>query len=121
MRKKFLRWPVVGALAAALFAVALTGVAVAATTWPADTPDLTPGTRFPVLPEETEQELLRQDLEFVSGRTAGDTPIDVRQAGALRAHAVRDARKLDKTKPPTGPPTFAGPWTQIGPTPIGEI
>jgi uncharacterized repeat protein (TIGR01451 family) len=120
MRKRVLRWPLAGALVA-VFLMVLGGGAVAATNWGPDAPELKPGTRFPVLNEEAEQELIRRDLEFVAGRTAGDTPIDIRQAGALRAAAVRHGRNLDRTRPASGPATFNGAWSQIGPAPIGEI
>jgi hypothetical protein len=114
------RWPLLALLIGAFVAVLTTG-ALAAVTWPADAPTLKPGARFPMLDEEAEQELLEQDLEFVRGRTAGDIPLDIRRAGQLRAAALRHGRGLDRTRPPAGPATFGGAWSQIGPAPIGEI
>src|SRR4051794_25183492 len=120
MVRRYARWPLLGLLIAAFVAVLATG-AVAAVNWGPDAPTLNPGARFPVLDEKAEQELLRQDLEFVSGRTAGDIPLDVRRAGELRSAGLRHGRALDHTRPPVGPTTFSGAWSQIGPAPIGEI
>jgi uncharacterized repeat protein (TIGR01451 family) len=120
MGNGFRRWPLVGLLMCALVA-ASAGGALAATNWGPDAPVLKPGARFPMLDEEAEQELLRRDLEFVAGRTAGDVPLDIRRAGELRGVALRHGRGLDRTRPAAGPATFNGSWTQIGPAPIGEI
>jgi uncharacterized repeat protein (TIGR01451 family) len=120
MLQGFRRWPLLGLLIG-VFVAALTTGAVAAIDWGPDAPALHAGARFPMLDEEAEQELLRQDLEFVAGRTAGDVPLDVRRAGELRSVALRHGRGLDKTRPAAGPTTFGGAWGQIGPAPIGEI
>ena len=68
--------------------------------------------------EEAEEELLQLDLAFTSSRTAGDTPITLGQAGELRGKAAKAAKKLRKEQIPSGPTTFGGAWTQIGPNPI---
>ena len=73
-----------------------------------------------VLPqdEEAEEELLQLDLSFTSRRTAGSTQIDISQAGELRGKAAKAAKKLQKEHIPSGPTTFGGAWTQMGPDPI---
>lgn len=86
-----------------------------------DTPTLRPGSSFPVVDEEMEHELLERDLAFILPRTAGDDPLDVQHAAQLRAKAAHDAKKFGKTAPVSGPTTFAGAWTQLGPAPIGEV
>src|SRR4051794_39808159 len=120
MLRRFRRWPLLGLLMGAFLAVLTTG-ALAAGNWGPDAPTINPGTRFPMLDEEAEEELLQQDLEFVDGRTAGDVPLDVRRAGELRAAGLRHGRGLDRTKPSSAPATFGGAWSQIGPAPIGEL
>src|SRR5579864_1349944 len=72
------------------------------------------------LSDETEAQLLALDNQYVSSRTAGDMPLSVEQAGALRSAAAGQA-KLLKDAPPAGPATFNGAWTGIGPSPIEKI
>ena len=57
------------------------------------------------------------DLATTSSRLAGDNPLDISQAGALRAHAANAARKLAKNAPGTGP-HLRGSWSSLGPNPI---
>ena len=68
--------------------------------------------------EEAEEELLQLDLAFTSSKTAGSSPITLSQAGELRGAAAKAAKKLRKDQVPSGPTTFSGAWTQIGPNPI---
>ncbi len=69
-----------------------------------------------------EEELLQRDLAFISRRTAGDQPLDVQQAAALRAAAADAAKRLKKETPPAaGPATFNAAWTGLGPNPIVQI
>ena len=68
--------------------------------------------------EEQEQELLQLDLAFTSRRTAGSSPLDLSQAGELRGRAAAAAKKLRREGILSGPGTFSGAWTQIGPNPI---
>ena len=88
-----------------------------------DTPTITPGAQSldNQLNDETEARLLALDSQYVSGRTAGDVPLSVEQAGLLRSQAVNAARQLAKNAPPPAPTTFATPWTSIGPDPIEQI
>jgi uncharacterized repeat protein (TIGR01451 family) len=62
--------------------------------------------------------LMQRDQYFTDRRTAGSTPLDVSQAGALRAQAALHAKKLgpQASNSPTAPTTFADPWSLIGPT-----
>ena len=68
--------------------------------------------------EEAEEELLQLDLAFTSRRTAGSSKIDLSHAGELRGKAAAAAKKLRKEHIPSGPTTFGGAWTQLGPNPI---
>src|SRR3954471_16456860 len=83
------RWLTLGGLIALLMARAA-GAAFAATgAAPSGRqPKLLPGTQYPALDEESEQELLERDRDFVAGRTAGDNPLDVAHAAQLRAAAA---------------------------------
>jgi uncharacterized repeat protein (TIGR01451 family) len=87
-----------------------------------DTPILSPGTRLPSEEEEGESLLLQRDAAFMLERTAGDIPLDNQQAGALRAAAARTAARL-RTEgiPASGPSTFTGAWTGLGPNPIVQV
>src|SRR5688572_17748585 len=81
-----------------------------------DTPVLRAGAEPP---EEAIEEVLARDAWFMSRRTAGDIPLDNQQAGAFRAAAARQAARLRKEgTPASGPATFNGSWTAIGPNPI---
>lgn len=125
MKQALLRWlrawRAVSALAAvlAVAAVVATGGSAAGGS---ETPVYRPGTHELTQDEEGEQALLQQDLAFISRRTAGDTPLDNQQAGALRAEAARTAARLRKEGvPAAGPATFTGSWTSVGPAPILQI
>src|SRR5215208_1578770 len=120
MLKLVLRWlSVVGVLAG--------GVAIAATfavggagpvSKDGDTPAVVGGAQ-PLSLVENEEYRYESDLAFISRRTAGEIPLDLQQAGALRAEAAHAAARLRKEGTPTpGPATFTGAWTQIGPNPI---
>jgi uncharacterized repeat protein (TIGR01451 family) len=114
-----LRWAVSIPLATVLIAV-LAGAAVAMSGGADDTPLLNAGAK-PLAPEEaTGDELLERDLEFMSRRTAGDTPLDNQTAGQLRASAVRAAKALTAAPTP-GPVTFNATWTGLGPNPIVQV
>ena len=56
----------------------------------------------------------------MSKRTAGTTPLDVVQAGALRAKAAKDAKGLghQTSTALATPATFNSAWSTIGPEPI---
>src|SRR3989440_4215463 len=85
-----------------------------------DTPTLAPGTTIPELDDETEARLLLLDQQFISTRTAGDVPLSVEQAGAMRKAAADQAKAL-KNAPAAGPTTFTGNWGALGPNPIVQI
>src|SRR5438309_3729951 len=82
-----------------------------------DTPTLAPGTAIPELDDETEARLLLLDQQFISTRTAGDVPLSVEQASAMRKAAADQAKAL-KNAPAAGPTTFTGNWGALGPNPI---
>ncbi len=83
-----------------------------------DTPTLRPGATAKEGDESAEQRFLLLDEATTAARLAGDNPLDISQAGALRAHAANAARKLAKNAPGDGPHTFANPWSSLGPNPI---
>jgi uncharacterized repeat protein (TIGR01451 family) len=87
-----------------------------------DTPTLARGAQSldNQLNDETEARLLALDSQFVASRTAGDTPLSIEQAGALRSAAAKAAKNL-KHAPPSGPTTFNSAWSGIGPDPIVQI
>ena len=117
------RWLILGVLTALLGGL-LTGGALAVTGGTGSggkQPKLLPGTQYPAIDEESEEALFEQDRAFVAGRTAGDNPLDIAHAGQLRAKAAQDAKSLAKTKPATGPSTFAGAWSPTGPQPTYQI
>ena len=72
------------------------------------------------LSDATEAGLLALDSQFTLSRTAGDKPLSIEQAAALRSAAAQQAKTL-KHAPPPGPTTFGGAWTGIGPDPIAQI
>src|SRR6266508_860980 len=84
-----------------------------------DTPSMRTGAVNPeeLLNEENENRLLLLDQQFIAGRTAGDVPLSVAQAAALRSAAANKA-KLEKNPPPPGPTTFDTSWSAMGPNPI---
>src|SRR5205085_10785956 len=72
--------------------------------------------------EETEQELLKLDEEYVSRRTAGDRPITLSEAAGLRTAAAHQANVIRKQGAPVGgPATFVGNWAAVGPNPIVQL
>jgi uncharacterized repeat protein (TIGR01451 family) len=74
------------------------------------------------LDEEQEERLHALDFAIISRKLAGDRPLSLDQAGALRSAAAHEANVIRKEGIPTsGPTTFQGAWTAPGPTPIGEI
>ena len=85
-----------------------------------DNAALAPGTDIPDQNDETEARLLLLDQQFISTRTAGDVPLSVEQAVALRK-AAADQAKLLKNPPLAGPTTFAGTWGALGPNPIVQV
>src|SRR6187397_946840 len=119
MLKLLLRWlGVAGVLAG--------GVAIAATfaiggagpvSTDGDTPVLQGGMQ-PLSLVENEEYRKLADEAFISRRLAGETPLDLQEAGAFRAEGAKAAKKLRKEHIPDGPATFTGNWTQIGPNPI---
>jgi len=63
--------------------------------------------------------ILQRDQFFSARRTAGKTPLDMSQAGALRARAAINSKALGHNKAAASlstPTTFAGSWSLIGPT-----
>src|SRR4051794_11021028 len=117
------RWLTLGALTALLLAL-LAGAAFGVTGSGGvgkTQPKLLPGTQYPAIDEESEEELFAQDRAFVAGRTAGDNPLDIAKAGQLRAKAAHDAKSVGKTAPPSGPASFSGAWSQTGPQPTFQI
>jgi photosystem II stability/assembly factor-like uncharacterized protein len=117
------RWSSAAVLVAALAAI-LTGTAFGfpGGSGGGDNPVLGPSVQ-PIFAEgEGENELLERDAFFTTRRTAGDIPLDNQQAGALRAAAARTAARLRKDGvPASGPSTFQGAWTAIGPNPITQV
>ena len=85
-----------------------------------DSAFLAPGTVIPEFDDEFESQLLIRDQAFISARLAGNTPLSVDQAVALRK-AAADQAKLQKNPPPPGPTTFAGAWSPLGPNPIVQV
>jgi uncharacterized repeat protein (TIGR01451 family) len=90
-------------------AVALTGD---------DTPTLRAGATSKEGDEQAEDRLRQLDIATTSSRLAGDNPLDVSQAGALRAAAANAARKLSKNAPGPDPATYDGSWASLGPNPV---
>jgi uncharacterized repeat protein (TIGR01451 family) len=113
-----------GALAVAMTLVLTTSLYAPASATPAadDTPILLPGWQ-PINEEKIEdEELLQRDLAFISRRTAGEAPLSVQQAAAMRAAAADAAKRLKKeAAPAAGPATFGAPWTGLGPNPIVQV
>jgi uncharacterized repeat protein (TIGR01451 family) len=112
------------AFAFAMILVLTASLYVPASATPAadDTPILLPGWQ-PINEEKVEaDELLQRDLAFISRRTAGEAPLSVQQAAAMRAAAADAAKRLkNEGAPAAGPATFAAPWTGLGPNPIVQV
>ena len=104
------------ALAALTCLLVFGGTAVALTG--DDTPTLRPGAAPKEGDEQAEDRLRQLDIATTSSRLAGDNPLDISQAGALRAAASNAARKLGKNAPGPDPATFDGNWTSVGPNPV---
>ncbi|HJW21292.1 MAG TPA: hypothetical protein VJ506_02570 [Candidatus Limnocylindrales bacterium] len=87
-----------------------------------DTPILSPNARPLPLDEQSEEELLAADQEFIGKRLAGDRPLTLSEAGQLRSAAAHQAQLIRKQGLPTsGPTTFSGAWTALGPNPIVQV
>jgi uncharacterized repeat protein (TIGR01451 family) len=130
------RWLLVG-LAAAVFAVIGSGTALAVLV---TSPHKTAGSRPLVSSEFGKQPLadegddqgddgenegnliVQRDLYFSDRRTAGKTPLDMSQAGDLRAKAAAQGKALghQKSNAPLTPTTFAGSWSLLGPTGLNQ-
>lgn len=129
------RWVVAG-LAVAAFALVGGGTAFAVL---GGSPVHRPGTKPLVSSEfgkqpladsqgdgEAENEgnlILQRDQYFSDRRTAGTTPLDMSQAGALRAQAAIHGKALGHNKASAGlstPTTFNGTWSLIGPTGLNQ-
>ncbi|MFL5982280.1 MAG: hypothetical protein ACJ74R_11280, partial [Gaiellaceae bacterium] len=123
MPKGVLRWlSAVAVVAAGVIGVATFAIAGSGpVSTDGDTPVLQGG--IPPLPDVGDEEYRDQsDLAFISRRTAGNIPLDLQQAGALRAEAARTAARLRKEGIPTaGPSTFTGTWRNLGPNPIQQV
>jgi photosystem II stability/assembly factor-like uncharacterized protein len=90
--------------------------------FPADTPQVQPGTVFPKLDEEQEERLEELDFAILSRKLAGDRPLSIDDASKFRSQAAHQANVIRKEGiPPAGPDTFQDAWSNIGPAPIGEI
>src|SRR5690349_14207996 len=102
-----------------LLPISMIGTAVAGPP-PGDTPQIKPGAQPLQIDEETEQQLLERDLSYIQNRLAGDRPLSISDAGALRSQAVQDAKRLRDLggSAPTDPSSLTGPWTALGPSPI---
>ena len=84
-------------------------------------PPLKPGVHPPVLDEEAEEELLQQDLAFISERLAGSNQLTASQAGQLRAQAAKDAAALKQIAKGQAT-TFGGAaWDAVGPDPLISV
>ncbi|MEP6469343.1 MAG: hypothetical protein ABJC24_06185 [Chloroflexota bacterium] len=75
------------------------------------------------LDEEQEERLHALDFAIISKKLAGDRPLTLDQAGAMRSAAAHQANVIRKQGvPASGPSTFQGAWSpNLGPNPIGEI
>jgi uncharacterized repeat protein (TIGR01451 family) len=67
--------------------------------------------------------IIQRDEYFSDRRTAGKTPLDMSQAGALRAQAAIHGKALGHNKAGTSlstPTTFDDAWSLIGPTGLNQ-
>jgi uncharacterized repeat protein (TIGR01451 family) len=109
------------AVAAAFLLLPITTIGTAtAGPPPGDAPQIKPGAHPLPLDEESEQELLQRDLSYIQNRLAGDRPLTISEAGALRSQAAKDAKRLRElgSAPAAGPATLTGTWAALGPNPI---
>jgi uncharacterized repeat protein (TIGR01451 family) len=109
---------VAGVLATVLAAGSAFGVRNAARDAGDDTPTFAVAATPLQADKQATEELLQQDLAFITRRMAGDTLLDMETIAKLRADSAKATRKLKKENIPSGPSTFTGPWGQIGPNPI---
>ncbi|MFL5806528.1 MAG: hypothetical protein ACJ8CR_32975 [Roseiflexaceae bacterium] len=71
--------------------------------------------------EAEEDDPYARDDAFYSRRTAGDHPISVAEAAALREQAAASVLATQKVSPAgIGPAAFSGAWSALGPNPIVE-
>lgn len=85
---------------------------------PSDTPIIVPGTHPLPLDEGAEERLLELDKRDTSTRIAGDVQLTEEQIASLRMAAAEIAAQHRHHGPPSGPATFNGAWSAIGPDPI---
>src|SRR5258706_5835762 len=72
-------------------------------------------------PDEAEEDdPYARDDAFYSRRTAGDHPISVAEAAALREQAAALVLANQKVSPAGIGPAFSGAWSALGPNPIVE-
>jgi uncharacterized repeat protein (TIGR01451 family) len=118
-----------GALSALIVSVAMLVAAVGpalahAPTPPSggDYPTIAPGAVSPEeqLNADQETRLLLLDQQFIASRTAGDSQLSIGEAAAHRKAALDASEALQK-KAASGPATFTGAWTGIGPDPIVQV
>src|SRR6185369_5059690 len=104
------------AAAVLMLPISMIGVAEAGPPADADTPTYRPGTQQLQIDEEGEAELLARDLSYIQNRLAGDRPLTISEAGALRSQAAKDAKRLRELSgnPPTDPSSLTGTWTALG-------
>lgn len=88
---------------------------------PGDTPVLNPNLHPLVVDEEAEEELLALDKRDSDNRLAGDVRMGPDQAASLRVAAAQQAKLHHQHGAPSGPTTFAGAWTPLGPDPIEQV
>ena len=75
---------------------------------------------FAHLSEEDERRLLELDLSYISGKTAGDRPLSVEEAGSARDRAATDtaSRRSAGHAAASALATYNGAWGTVGPNPI---
>src|SRR5438552_5895678 len=83
-----------------------------------DAPILRHGVESIAPEDEDLEQLLARDAAFIDGRTAGDSPLSVAQAGKLRGDAAKATK--DVAASPTGS-SFASAWTGLGPNPTLQV
>jgi uncharacterized repeat protein (TIGR01451 family) len=128
------RWLLVGASVAVLAAVAA-GTAVAVlSNGPTKRPGATPlmksefGTALADRKSAGEDGgneaslLLQRNQYFMDRRTAGNTPLNLAEAGAFRADAAQERKQLGHMHglAPFAPATFNGAWSSIGPMGLNQ-
>jgi uncharacterized repeat protein (TIGR01451 family) len=99
------------------------GAAVAVPAPVGDAPVLVPGTPFPDTGQDDAATLIAVTDDYILGRTAGDSPLSVDQAGQQRSKSAEKADGIEQGSeglPPENSP-FNAAWTAAGPSPIGQI